>query len=64
MILSMVKKGCTLSPLLFSIFMCDMFLILKITYFTGYADDNTSFVSRDNTMDGIDGRKSRKIVVK
>ena len=64
MILSMVKKGCTLSPLLFSILMCDMFLILKITYFTGYADDNTSFVSRDNTIDGIDGRKSRKMVVK
>ena len=28
--------------------MCDMFLILKTTYFTGYADDNTPFVVRDN----------------
>ena len=25
-----------------------MFLILKATYFTGYADDNTPFVVRDN----------------
>ena len=27
--------------------MCDMFLSLKATYFTGYADDNTLFVVRD-----------------
>ena len=29
-----------------------MFLILKTTYFTGYGDDNTSFVVRDN-MKGV-----------
>ena len=28
--------------------MCDMFLMLKATYFTGYADDTTPFVVRDN----------------
>ena len=33
--------------------MCDMFLILKSTYFTGYADDNTPFVVRDNITDVI-----------
>ena len=33
--------------------MCDMFLILKDTHFTGYADDNTPFVVRDNTADII-----------
>ena len=33
--------------------MCDMFLILKATYFTGYADDNTQFVVRDNIADVI-----------
>ena len=33
--------------------MCDMFLILKGTYFTGYADDNTSVVVRDNITDVI-----------
>ena len=31
--------------------MCDMFLILKATYFTGYTDDNTPFVVRDNITD-------------
>ena len=30
-----------------------MFLILKATYFTGYADDNTPFVVRDNIADTI-----------
>ena len=28
--------------------MCDMFLISEGTCFTGYADDNTPFVVRDN----------------
>ena len=31
--------------------MCDMFPILKSIYLTGYADDNTPFVVRDNTED-------------
>ena len=31
--------------------MCDMFLILKATYFTGYVDDNTPCVVRDNIAD-------------
>ena len=30
-----------------------MFLILKGTYFTGYADDNTPFVVRDNIANVI-----------
>ena len=33
--------------------MCDMFLILKATYFTGYADDNTPFMVRDSIADVI-----------
>ena len=33
--------------------MCDMFLILKTTSFTGYADDNTPFVVRENTTNVI-----------
>ena len=32
--------GSILSPLLYNIFMCDMFLILKTTRFNGYTDDN------------------------
>ena len=31
--------------------MCDMLLILKATYFTGYVDDNTPFVVRDSIAD-------------
>ena len=30
-----------------------MFLISKATYFTGYADDNTLFLVRDNITDVI-----------
>ena len=33
--------------------MRDMFLILKGTYFTGYAGDNTPFLVRDNITDVI-----------
>ena len=31
--------------------MRDVFLIIKTTYFTGYADDNTPLVVGDNTTD-------------
>ena len=43
-----VPQGFILGPLLFNIFMYDMFLILKVTYFTGYADHDTPFVVKDN----------------
>ena len=33
--------------------MYDMFLIWRGTHFTGYADDNTPFVVRDNITDVI-----------
>ena len=33
--------------------MCDMFLILNTTYFSGYADGNSPFVVRDNVADVI-----------
>ena len=52
-ILSVVPQGSILGPLLFNIFRCDMFLILKTTNVTRYADDNTPFVVRENTTNNI-----------
>ena len=43
-----VPQGSILGPLLFNIFLCDMFFELSETEFASYADDNTPYVEGDN----------------
>ena len=46
-----VPQGLILGPLLFSIFLIDLFFTIEDTDIASYADDNTPYVSADN----IDG---------
>ena len=48
-----VPQGSILRPLLFNTFLCDLFLIMKETSFTSYADDNTPYVTAENLYEVI-----------
>ena len=52
-ILFVVPQGSILGPLLFIIFLFDLFWIMYETDFTSYADDNTPYVLGDNIYDVI-----------
>ena len=47
-----VPQGSILGPLLFKIFLCDLFFIIKETDFSSYADDNTPYRTAD-TIEGV-----------
>ena len=49
----MATQSSILGPLLFKIYVHDIFLILKTTYFTGYADGSKPFVAGDDTTDAL-----------
>ena len=52
-----VPKDSILRPLLFTIFICDLFLIINKVYFASYADDNTPYVIGNGVKEVINSLK-------
>ena len=58
-----VPQRSILGPLLFNIFLADLFLVLKDVDIANFADDNTPFTSANNIDDLIDSLEKTSIIL-
>ena len=57
-IFSGVPQGLIMDPLLFNMFLCDLFLTIEGNYFTNYADDTTPYVVGNNAEEVVSELKA------
>ena len=57
-IVSGVPQGSILGPLLFNIFLCNLFLSTESNYFTNYTDDTTPYVNGNDAEEVVLGLKT------